>query len=117
MTDLWIHPAAILLAGGLVLPFLQGRMRKVFLLLVPLAAFGVVVSLPEGIHGSVRLLDWEISFGRVDALSRIFAFIMALMGCVGTLFALLAITTFPVWLPVWVGFWQWVANAYVSLVW
>ncbi|HMT55748.1 MAG TPA: hypothetical protein PKD20_02630 [Candidatus Saccharibacteria bacterium] len=35
----------------------------------------------------------------------------------GTLFALLAITTFPVWLPVWVGFWQWVANAYVSLVW
>lgn len=86
--DLWIHPAAVLLAGAVLLPLFRGRMRKTFLLLVPLAALAAVVALQDGIHGSVGFLEWEMTFGRVDTLSRVFAFIMALMGCIGTLFAL-----------------------------
>ncbi|NLC71262.1 MAG: Na(+)/H(+) antiporter subunit D [Desulfuromonadaceae bacterium] len=86
--DLWIHPSALFLTGALLLPLFRGKARKAFLLLVPLAAFVVVITLQDGIHGSVNFLEWGMSFGRVDALSRIFAFIMALMGFIGTLFAL-----------------------------
>jgi multicomponent Na+:H+ antiporter subunit D len=87
-TDLWIHPSAFLLIGALLLPLFRGRMRKLFLLLVPLAAFVIAATLQNGLHGGASFLEWSLVFGRVDALSRIFAFIMALMCCIGTLFSL-----------------------------
>ncbi len=45
MNNLWIHPSLVLVAGALLLPLIPKAFKKAFLLLVPLAAFGVVLSI------------------------------------------------------------------------
>ncbi|MBN1141481.1 MAG: Na(+)/H(+) antiporter subunit D [Deltaproteobacteria bacterium] len=84
----FIHPSLVLLAGALLLPLFRGRLRQGYLLVVPLITLALVVTLRDGLHGSVPFLEGELLFGRIDTLSRLFAFIMALMCGLGTLFAL-----------------------------
>lgn len=87
--NLWIHPAAILLLGALLLPLVRGRIRSVLLLAVPLLVFARVCSLDVGTtHGVVHFLDWNLTFGRVDRLSQVFGYIMSLMCVLGSLYAL-----------------------------
>ena len=88
MNDLWLHPALILIAGAVLVPFIKGRARTVLLVLVPALAFGRVLSLEPGTHGVVRFLDWNLTFGRVDRLSQVFGYIMTLMCILGTFYAL-----------------------------
>ena len=90
MIDTWIHPSAILLAGAVILPCLPKAWRKIFLVLVPLLAFADVVSMQghNGVFGSLRFLDATMIFGRVDALSMVFAYIMSLMCIIGTVYGL-----------------------------
>lgn len=90
MIDTWIHPSAILLAGAVILPCLPKAWRKIFLVMVPLLAFADVVSMQghNGVFGSLRFLDATMIFGRVDALSMVFAYIMSLMCIIGTVYGL-----------------------------
>lgn len=90
MIDTWIHPSAILLAGAVILPCLPKAWRKIFLVLVPLLTFADVVSMQghNGVFGSLRFLDATMVFGRVDALSMVFAYIMSLMCIIGTVYGL-----------------------------
>ena len=90
MTSSFVHPALILIIGALILPYIQGPLRKPYLFLVPLLAMGAVVSNMSlnGIHGTYQFMDWQLVFGRVDRLSTIFALIMALMAIIGTVYGL-----------------------------
>ena len=88
LSNIWIHPSAILLLGALLMPLVRGRVRSVLLLAVPLLVFARVASLQEGTHGCVQFLDWTLTFGRVDRLSQVFGYIMALMCVLGSLYAL-----------------------------
>ncbi|OXS27947.1 MAG: Na(+)/H(+) antiporter subunit D [Desulfovibrio sp. MES5] len=90
MTDTWIHPSAILLVGAVILPCLPKAWRKIFLVIVPLLAFADVVSMQghNGVFGSLRFMDATMIFGRVDALSMVFAYIMSLMCIIGTVYGL-----------------------------
>ncbi len=88
MSSLWIHPALVLLAGCLGLPLVPRRLKKAFLLLVPALAYGLVLVMSRGTHGQVHFLQWTLVFGRVDALSLVFAHIMSLMAIIGTLYGL-----------------------------
>ena len=90
MTDTWIHPSAILLVGAVILPCLPKAWRKIFLVLVPLLTFADVVSMQghNGVFGSLRFMDATMIFGRVDALSMVFAYIMSLMCIIGTVYGL-----------------------------
>jgi multicomponent Na+:H+ antiporter subunit D len=86
--DLWLHPALVLLLGALLLPLFRGPLRQAYLLLVPVLAFGNVLLMSPGEYGLVRFMDWTLTFGRVDALSTVFAYIMTLMCIIGTLYGL-----------------------------
>lgn len=89
-TSYFFHPALILIIGALILPFIRGPFRKPFLMLVPILTFINVVYLgfSPDIYGEVSFLDWQLVFGRIDSLSNIFAFIMALMAIIGTMYGL-----------------------------
>jgi multicomponent Na+:H+ antiporter subunit D len=85
------------MAGALLLPLIPKAFKKTFLLAVPLAAFAAVLaallSFRQGdcapqLHGVFQFLKWNITFGRVDALSLVFAVIMSGMACIGTLYGL-----------------------------
>ncbi len=86
----FLHPALLLIIGALILPFIREPFRKPYLLLVPIFTFVDVVYLGfnQGIYGQVSFLDWQLTFGRIDALSNVFAFIMALMAIIATLYSL-----------------------------
>ncbi|TBV81503.1 MAG: Na(+)/H(+) antiporter subunit D [Desulfobulbaceae bacterium] len=88
MSDFWLHPALIMILGALVLPFVRGAGRRPFLLVVPLIAFAAVLQMQEGIHGIFYFMDWQLTFGRVDRLSLVFAYIMTLMCIIGTIYGL-----------------------------
>ena len=88
MNRFWIHPALILMAGALLLPLLPARLKKGWLLLVPLLVFVRTVSLSPGSFGHVQFADWELVFGRVDRLSQVFGYIMSLMCILGTLYGM-----------------------------
>ena len=88
MSNIWIHPSLILLAGAVLVTLLRGRARTALLLIVPMLAFASVSIMTPGLHGSVKFLDWGLVFGRVDKLSQVFGYIMTLMCILSTLYAL-----------------------------
>jgi multicomponent Na+:H+ antiporter subunit D len=89
INDLWVHPGLVLIIFALILPFVQrGPLRKVYLVAVPVAAFLFVYFMDHGTFASVQFMDWQLTFGRVDALSKVFAYIMTLMCIIGTIYGL-----------------------------
>lgn len=83
-----LHPALILLAGALLLPFLRGSARNIAVLSAPTFALIALWLLPEGRLWQVQWLDYQLAPLAVDKLSRLFATIFLLMAAVGGLFAL-----------------------------
>ena len=84
----FIHPSLFYILGGLLLPFLNGKTRQFYMILVALGAFFAVCMLPVGEHGIHEFLSWKLTFGSVDKLSKVFACIFSIMGVIGVLFAL-----------------------------
>jgi multicomponent Na+:H+ antiporter subunit D len=83
-----LPPAAILIVGAFLIPLLKGRLKSVYLLLLPAIAFLSVMSIPEGVHWTVGFMDYNLIFGRVDRLSRAFGYIFTIISFIGTLYAL-----------------------------
>ncbi len=88
MSELWLHPALVLIAGCALLPLVRGPLRQALIMAVPAAAFVLVLRMAPGVHAVVPFLGLELTFGRVDALSLVFAHIMTLMCLIGTLYGL-----------------------------
>jgi multicomponent Na+:H+ antiporter subunit D len=88
MSDLWVHPSLILMAGAVLLPAIPERLRKGWLLLVPLVVFARIAAMAQGTFGEIHFLQFTLTFGRVDALSKVFGYIMALMCLLGSLYGL-----------------------------
>jgi multicomponent Na+:H+ antiporter subunit D len=88
MSNLWLHPSLILIAGALLLPLLPERLRKGWLLLIPILTFARILGMSKGVFGEVSFLQFKLVFGRVDALSTVFLYIMGLMSVIGTLYGM-----------------------------
>lgn len=88
MSSAALHPGLLLIAGGLLLPLLHGRIRDIILLVVPLAALALAWNVPDGTLLDGRLLGYEVVPFHADKLSRLFAIIFAIMAFGGALFAL-----------------------------
>jgi len=90
MSTSFIHPSLIFIIGALIVPFIRGPLRKPYLFLVPLLALGAVISNSSlsGEFATWQFMDWQLVFGRVDKLSTVFAYIMAIMALIGTLYGL-----------------------------
>jgi multicomponent Na+:H+ antiporter subunit D len=82
------HPGLWLIAAAALVAALRGRPRAVVALAAPLAALVLAWRLEEGVQLRAEFLDMEVVPFAVDALSRLFAIIFALMAFAGTLFAL-----------------------------
>lgn len=81
-----IHPTTWFLMGAVLLPFLskKERLKKTVLVGIPLIAFALIHWLPDS-FGHVSYLGFDLVFGRVDQLTRVFLHvftIMALLGCI-----------------------------------
>ena len=86
--DSWIHPALFFFLGALLLPFLKGRTKKAFILLVPAVSILAVALARHGTYGRYHFLGADGIFGRVDAMSMVFAWVFVIMAFLGALYAL-----------------------------
>ncbi len=87
MTE-WAHPAAILIVGSFLVPFLRGGLRKCYLLALPSAALVSTIYLSPGNHWTYSFLGNDLIFGRVDKLSLVFAYVFTIMAFIGNMYAL-----------------------------
>ncbi|HBE45419.1 MAG TPA: Na(+)/H(+) antiporter subunit D [Deltaproteobacteria bacterium] len=86
--DRWVHPAIFYFIGALLLPFFKGKAKKGFILLIPLLSIIDVALMHEGIFGTYEFLNVSVTFGRVDKLSLVFAWVFTIMAFLGALYAL-----------------------------
>lgn len=84
----FVHPALLFIAGALLIPFLSGPIRRVFLLLIPVLAIAAVASMTPGSYGAATFLGHEILMAKVDKLSMVFALVFTIMALIGMVYAL-----------------------------
>jgi multicomponent Na+:H+ antiporter subunit D len=83
-----VPPAAIFIAGAFLIPFLKGRLKSTYMLLIPTLAFMSLLSMSEGSSWVFSFLDYDLIFCRVDRLSMLFGYIFVIIAFIGNLFAL-----------------------------
>ena len=83
-----VHPALLFMVGALFIPFFSGTLKKAYMLFLPALVTGIVLLMPEGQYWNIQVLDYSLTFGRIDALSRVFSCIFALVTFLAVLFAL-----------------------------
>jgi len=83
-----IPPPAIFILGALLIPFLKGRIKSAYMLLLPVLVFITLLKMPEGNYWIINFLDYKLIFGRVDRLSMVFGYIFTIISFIGVLFAL-----------------------------
>jgi len=88
MTLAEFNPGLTLLVGGLLLPLLRGKLRALFLLLVPLAGFAHLSHLVPGAHGVVDFLGYQLVTLRVDRWSMVFGWVFMIAAFVSAIYAL-----------------------------
>ncbi len=84
----WIPPATIFILGALLIPFLKGRVKQAYMLLLPVLAFIDLLNMSYGTQWVYNFLGYEIIFGKVDKLSMVFGYVFVIMGFAGILYAL-----------------------------
>ncbi len=85
--NLEFPPFLFMLLGALVVPLCPKRIQGAVCLISPALALAVVWTLPAGAAATVEFLRYELTLYRVDALSRLFGIIIALITLVGSIYS------------------------------
>jgi multicomponent Na+:H+ antiporter subunit D len=83
-----VPPAAIFITGGLLVPFIKGKWKSAFLLLIPVVGFINLISIPVGTHWVFRFLGYDLIFGKMDRLSLLFGYIYHIITFIALLYSL-----------------------------
>jgi multicomponent Na+:H+ antiporter subunit D len=86
MTCSLLHPGLLLILTGLIIPFLKGNVRIVFVLIIPCIALASVWNMPFGASCTTQYIGFELILINLDALSRLFITVFALTVFTGSLF-------------------------------
>jgi multicomponent Na+:H+ antiporter subunit D len=71
-------PAAILIIGALLVPFIKGNAKNWYVIILPAAAFYLISQLEPGSSCKVHFFGFDLTFLRVDKLSKVFGYIFTL---------------------------------------
>ncbi|MGD9040473.1 MAG: Na(+)/H(+) antiporter subunit D [Desulfobacteraceae bacterium] len=83
-----VPPATVFIFGALLVPFIRGKWKSAYLLLIPVVGFINLINIPEGTHWVVRFLGYDLVFGKVDRLSLLFGYIFHLISFIALIYAL-----------------------------
>ncbi len=86
MTCSLFHPGLLLILSGLLIPFLHGTKRTLFVLLIPCLALASVWDMSFGSACSIQYLGFELTLINLDALSRLFITVFSITVFTGSLF-------------------------------
>ncbi len=71
-------PAAVLILGALLVPFFRAKMKSYYVILLPAAAFFLIFQLEPGSSWHAHFFGFDLTFLRVDKLSKVFGYIFTL---------------------------------------
>ena len=83
-----VLPAAVFIVGGLLIPFLKGRVKSFYMLLLPVLGLINLVYLPMGSSLSFHILDSDLVLLRVDRLSLLFGYIFHIISFLTVMYIL-----------------------------
>lgn len=83
-----INPAFIFIFGATLIPLLRGKIRNLYLLFLPVLSFLIFINIPEGVHCSLKFLDYNLILLRVDKISTFFSYIYHLITFIAVLYSL-----------------------------
>ena len=83
-----LPPGIVFIAGGLLIPMFSGRLKSIWMLLLPIIGFITLNTTPAGNHWAYQFLDYDLILGRVDRLSLVFGYIFCIISFISTIFAL-----------------------------
>jgi multicomponent Na+:H+ antiporter subunit D len=90
----WFHPGFIYIFGALLIPVLGGRVKKAYLLLLPIMAFTDLLFMSNGMFLSegktwfLHFLGYDLILGRIDRLSTVFAYVFVIASFCMMLYAI-----------------------------
>ncbi|MBU1002109.1 MAG: Na(+)/H(+) antiporter subunit D [Proteobacteria bacterium] len=87
-TSSFLHPAIGFIALAVLLPLWQARGWRWLILLPPIIAIAAVLGMDSGTFWQFNYLGVDLTLGRVDKLSVIFAHVFAVQALIGFIFAL-----------------------------
>lgn len=94
MINNMLPPALLFVLGAVLIPFLRGKTKSAYMLLLPVVAFVTLYYLPVGTMENPEIIwrfqfwGYDVILGRMDKLSLIFGYIFVIMAFLGILFAL-----------------------------
>ncbi len=83
-----IAPSLLFICGALLIPLLSGRLKSVYMVLLPIIALVTLFKLSNGDYWTYSFLDYQLTLGRIDGLSRIFGYIFSLISIIAVIYAL-----------------------------
>ena len=82
-----LSPGLILILGALLLPFLPGKLRVIWMVLLPLLGLAQALGLNPGLSGQIEVMGLELTTIRLDGLSRIFGIIFLIAAFLGGIYS------------------------------
>jgi len=83
-----IAPSLLFICGALLIPLLSGRLKSVYMIMLPIIALITLFKLSDGSYWSYAFLDYQLTLGRIDGLSRVFGYIFVLITIIAVIYAL-----------------------------
>jgi multicomponent Na+:H+ antiporter subunit D len=83
-----VPPAAIFMVGAFFIPFLKGKLKSCYMVFLPVLTFINLLYMPKGKYWIIKFLNYDLIFGRVDALSMAFGYIFVIITLIGIIYAL-----------------------------
>ena len=80
-------PGLLLIVGAILVPFIKGHMRQVYMLALPILGIFQLMFLEAGTFGTISLFGYELTHVRVDKLSLIFSYIFYVAAALSVIFA------------------------------
>jgi multicomponent Na+:H+ antiporter subunit D len=88
MTIAEISPGLTLIAGSLLIPLLPGRLRAIYMVLLPLLGLAHLSQLSTGDFGTVQFIGQQLVTLRVDRWSMVFGWIFMIATLISAIYAL-----------------------------
>jgi len=88
MNNACIPPAFLFIIGGLLIPFLSGKARTIYVVLLPVVSFINMLCIPMGTLMTVPFLDYTLTLVRIDRLSLAFGYIFHIISFITIIYIL-----------------------------
>jgi|TARA_Y100000814_G_scaffold212639_1_gene157859 multicomponent Na+:H+ antiporter subunit D len=80
-------PGLILVLGALVIPFLRGKVRNLFMIILPVFGLLGLLAMEDGYVFTINILGLELTPVRVDRLSLLFGYIFHIAAIISIIYA------------------------------